>query len=76
MVEEVRRTADAEFVEGSGEGGSVFEPVNTTPPLVAHGGGQVSRELVVQVASVFADFRDCADACFRRLMDILGPEQE
>ena len=70
------RTVDADFVEGSGEGGSMVEPMNPAPPLLASGEGQVSRELVVQVASVFADFRDCADACFRRLMDILGPNQE
>ena len=30
-----------------------------------------SRELVLQVASVFVDFRDYADTFFQRLMDIL-----
>ncbi len=70
------RTADAEIVGESGEGDSAFEPVDAAPPLVASDRGQVPRELVLQVARVLADFRDYADTYFRRLMDILGQDQE
>jgi hypothetical protein len=68
-------TADAEIV-GVGRRRSPFEPVDAAPPLVASDRGQVPRELVLQVARVLADFRDYADTYFRRLMDILGQDQE
>ena len=56
----------------SGEGGSAFGHVDAAPPLSSSDRVQVQ---VLQVASVFADFRDYADICFRRLMDILGHDQ-
>ena len=60
----------------SGEGGSALGHVNAVPPLSSSDRVQVPWELVLQVASVFANFRDYADICFRRLMDILGQDQE
>ena len=75
-VEEVRRGRPMRKSWELGEGGSPFEPVDAAPPLVASDRGQVPRELVLQVARVLADFRDYADTYFRRLMDILGQDQE
>jgi hypothetical protein len=70
------RTADSKFVVESGEGGSALGHVNAVPPLSSSDRVQVPRELVLQVASVFADFRDYVDIRFRRLMGILGQDQE
>ena len=43
-----------------GEGGSALGHVDAVPPLSSSDRVQVLRELVMQVASVFADFRDYA----------------
>ena len=59
-------------MEEPAEGGSAFGPVDAAPPLSSSDWVLVPRELVLQVASVFVDFRDYADTCFRRLIDILG----
>ena len=48
-------------MEESAEGGSAFGPVDAAPPLSSSDRVLVPRELVLQVASVFVDFRDYAD---------------